>query len=78
MKPPLFGETEMTTLTAPPNVSKQAAEEERQREMWDYYEQEVLHGLESGPPIPLTPEYWNEFLRKREERKAARQTEKRT
>jgi methionyl-tRNA formyltransferase len=45
------------------------AEAERQRRIWDYYEQEVLRGLESGDPIPLTPEYWSEFLRKREERK---------
>jgi hypothetical protein len=33
--------------------------------MWDYYEREVIRGLESGPPIPLTPEYWGDFLRKR-------------
>jgi hypothetical protein len=45
------------------------AEAERQRKIWDYYEQKVLRGLESGEPIPLTPEYWSEFLRKREERK---------
>jgi hypothetical protein len=45
------------------------AEAERQRKIWDYYEQEVLRGLESGEPIPLTPEFWSEFLRKREERK---------
>jgi methionyl-tRNA formyltransferase len=45
------------------------AEAERQRKIWDYYEREVLRGLESGEPIPLTPEYWSEFLRKREERK---------
>ncbi|MCL2711453.1 MAG: hypothetical protein FWE95_11285 [Planctomycetaceae bacterium] len=62
----------MSTLTAPPTVAEQEfANEERQRRMWDYYEQEVMRGLESGPPIPLTPEYWSDFLQKREERKAA-------
>jgi len=62
----------MSTLTAPPSVAEQElADEERQQKMWDYYEQEVIRGLKSGQPIPLTPEYWNEFLRKREERNAA-------
>lgn len=61
----------MSTLTAPLNIHE-LSEEEQQREIRDYYEQEVLYGLESGQPIPLTPEYWNEFLRKREERKVAR------
>ena len=50
------------------------AEAERQRKIWDYYEQEVTRGLASGPSIPLTPEYWNEFLRKREERRNAHRT----
>ena len=45
------------------------AEAQRQRKIWDYYEQEVMKALESGEPIPLTPEYWNEFLRQRKERK---------
>ena len=63
----------MSTLTAPPNaVEQELADEERQQEMWEYYERKVIRGLESGPPIPLTPEYWGDFLRKREEQKAAR------
>ena len=67
----------MSTLTASPNVAEQElTEEERQQKVWDYYEQEVLRGLESGPSIPLTPEYWNEFLQKREERKTAKQAGK--
>ena len=67
----------MSTLTALPNVAEQElTEEERQQKVWDYYEQEVMRGLESGPPIPLTPEYWSEFLRKREERKIAKQAGK--
>ena len=67
----------MSTLTAPPNVAEQElTEEEQQQKMWDYYEQEVIHGLESGSPVALTPEYWSEFLRKREERRIARQAGK--
>jgi hypothetical protein len=77
----------MSTLTAPPNVLEQNCADvetdvetdvERQREMWDYYEREVIRGLESGLPIPLTPEYWSDFLQKREERKTARQAEKKS
>jgi len=69
----------MSTLTAPPHVAEQElTEEERQQKVWDYYEQEVIRGLDSGPSIPLTPEYWSEFLRKREERNAARQAEKKS
>jgi len=48
---------------------EQLAEAQRQRKIWDYYEQEVLKALESGEPIPLTPEYWSEFLRQRKEKK---------
>ena len=50
------------------------AEEEHKRKIWEYYEQEVLRGLESGQPIPLTPEYWSDFLRKREERRNSLRT----
>ena len=63
----------MSTLTAPPNVAeRELTDEQRQRKIWDYYEREVIHGLESGPPVPLTPEYWSDFLQKREERNAER------
>ena len=52
----------MSTLTAPPNVAEQElTEEERQRKMWDYYEQEVLRGLNSGQSIPLPPDFWDEI-----------------
>ena len=46
----------MSTLTAPPNIAEPELTEE-ERKMWDYYEQEVICGLESGPPIPFTPEF---------------------
>jgi len=61
----------MSTLIASHNVAeRELTDEQRQRKIWDYYEQEVMRGLESGPPIPMTPEYWSDFLQKREERKS--------
>jgi len=57
----------MTTLTAPPNVPTQVAEEERQRKITAYYEREIQKGLESGPPIPVTPEFWDELNAKIEQ-----------
>jgi len=37
------------------------AEDERQRRITAYYEREIQKGLESGPPIPVTPEFWDEL-----------------
>ena len=51
----------MSTLSAPPNVPTQAAEEERQQKITAYYEREIQKGLESGPPIPVTPEFWDKL-----------------
>jgi hypothetical protein len=52
----------MTTLIAPPNVPKQElAEEDRQRKITAYYEHEIQRGLDSGPPIPVTPQFWDEL-----------------
>ena len=28
---------------------------------YKYYEREIQKGLESGPPIPVTPEFWEEL-----------------
>ena len=67
----------MSTLTAPPNTAEQEpTEEERQQKMWDYYEQEVLRGLESGPPIPLTPEFWIKMRAEIEQRLQAKRAGK--
>ncbi len=55
---------------------KKLAEAERQQKIWDYYEEEVIRGLESGPPIPLTQEFWDGFLREREERRNAKRSGK--
>jgi len=56
----------MSTLAAPPIIPKQAfvpefSEEERQRRITAYYEREIQKGLESGSPIPVTPEFWDEL-----------------
>jgi len=53
----------MSTLTAPQkNVAEpELTEEERQRRITAYYEREIQRGLDSGPPIPLTPEFWEKL-----------------
>jgi hypothetical protein len=52
----------MSTLTAPQNVIEQdLAEEERQRKVTAYYEREIQRGFDSGTPIPVTPEFWDEL-----------------
>ena len=67
----------MSTLTAQQNVAESELSEE-ERKMWDYYEREVLKAIESNTWTEVTPEYWSEFLRKREERKAARQAKRKS
>ena len=60
------------------------AETERQRKIWDYYEQEVLHyyeqevlrGLNSGQSIPLTPDFWDDIREEVQQRLRTQQTEK--
>ena len=57
----------MSTLILPPRsisgqiTEQEMTEEERQRKITDYYEREIQKGLESGPPIPVTPEFWDEL-----------------
>jgi len=52
----------MSTLTTPSNVAEQElTDEERQRKMWDYYEQEVLKAIESDTWIPYTPDYFDKI-----------------
>jgi len=52
------------------------AETERQRKIWDYYEQEVLRGLNSGPSIPLTPDFWDDIQAEVQQRLRTQQAEK--
>ena len=52
----------MSTLTTSPNIAAQEfTEEEQQRKITAYYEREIQKGLDSGPPIPVTPEFWDEL-----------------
>jgi len=65
----------MSTLTAPPNVVEPELTEE-DRKMWDYYEQEVLKAIDSGPSIPLTPEFWVTIREEVEQRLQAKRAGK--
>ena len=70
----------MSTLTAPPNVSKRVAEpefseEERQQKMWDHYEQEVLKAVESDTWIPYTPDFFDKIRERVRQRHQAKQAE---
>ena len=52
----------MSTLTAPQDVAEpELTEEDRQRRITAYYEREIQKGLDSGPSIPITPEFWDEL-----------------
>jgi len=52
------------------------AEAEHQRKIRDYYEQEVLRGLNSGPSIPFTPDFWDNIREEVAQRLQAQQVEK--
>ena len=73
----------MSTLTAPQDVAEadvqagvQPELSEEERKMWDYYEQEVIRGLESGPPIPFTPEFLVKIREEVEQRLQAKRAGK--
>jgi len=42
---------------------EQLLEEERQKRLEEYYYEKCLEGLASGPPIPITPDFWDEIKR---------------
>ena len=48
------------------------AEAERQRKIWDYYEQEVLKAIESDTWVEGTPEFWEKLRNEAHERREAR------
>ena len=67
----------MSTLTTPSNVAEQElTDEERQRKMWDYYEQEVLKAVESDRWIPYTPDFFDKIREEVRQRRQAKQAEK--
>ena len=63
----------MSTLTAPPNVPTQVAEEERQQKVWDYYEQEVMKAIESDTWIPYTSDFFDNIREKVKQRLQSQQ-----
>ena len=65
----------MSTLTVPQDVAEpELSEEERQRRITAYYEREIQKGLDSGPPIPMTPDFWDKLREEAHQRRAARKT----
>ena len=46
-------------LDGPDKYFEQLLEEERRRELDDYYMEKVREGLASGPPIRVTPGFWD-------------------
>ena len=69
----------MSTFTAPPNVAEQElTNEEQQRKIWDYYEQEVLKAIESDRWIPYTPDFFDKIREEVRQRLRAKQAEKPT
>jgi len=55
---------------------EQLAEAQRQRKIWDYYEQEVMKALESDTWIPYTPDFWDKIRANVEQRLQEKQTGK--
>ena len=46
-------------LDCPDKYFEQLLEEEQRRELDDYYMEKVREGLASGPPIRVTPGFWD-------------------
>ena len=57
-------------------AEQRLAEKERIQAIRDYYEQECLKALEGGPPIPLTPDFWDKVRENVRQRRQAKQAEK--
>ena len=45
-------------LDQPDQYIEQLLEEEQRRKLEEYYMEECRKGLESGPSIPVTPDFW--------------------
>jgi len=55
-------------LDRPEQYVEQLLEEERRRRIDEYYMEKCREGLASGPPIPVTPGYWEELADRIERR----------
>ena len=49
-------------LDQPDQYIEQLLEEEQRRRLEEYYMEECRKGLESGPSIPITPEFWEDLV----------------
>jgi len=47
---------------------EQLIEGERKKRLEEYYLEECRKGLASGPPIPITPDYWDKLADRIEQR----------
>jgi hypothetical protein len=67
----------MSTLAALPEVVEQEpADEERQRNVWDHYEQEILKAVNDDQWIPYTPDFFDKIRAEVSQRCQAKQPEK--
>ena len=48
-------------LDQPDQYIEQLLKEEKQRRLEEYYMKEVQKGLDSGPPIRVTPGFWDDL-----------------
>jgi len=49
-------------LNQPDQYIVQLLKEEQRRQLEEYYMEECRKGLESGPPIRITPEFWENLV----------------
>ena len=55
-------------LDRPDQYFEQLLEEEQRRRLEEYYMEECRKGLESGPSIPITPDFWKNLVAKAEQK----------
>jgi len=58
----VLGKVAELGLDRPDQYFEQLLEEERRRRIDEYYMKEVQKGLDSGPPIRVTPEFWENLV----------------
>jgi antitoxin ParD1/3/4 len=69
----VLGQVAELGLDRPDQYFEQLLEDERQRKLEEYYLEKCREGLASGPPIPITPGYWHEIIRRIERKFEKRQ-----
>jgi len=71
----VVGQVAELGLDRPDQYFEQLLEEERQRQLEEYYMEKVREGLASRVPIPITPGYWDELADRIERRLKERNRE---